>query len=248
MIFLQRPRLPPAASLILALALAACEVGPDYRAPATALAPFHNATDVSDRIAGGAPPLDTWWTGFRDPELDRLIELGLAQNLDLAAALARVQQARAAARAAGAGRLPPLAAAGAGAARPPAAHRSVSEIASNLPGYNRSPRVYDVGAAASWEIDLSGGLSRGEEAAAAEAQLADARLAGTRITVAAEIADAYFQLRGDQARLAVVQQQIDVDAHLLDLIWLQRGQGWRTSVRSPRPKPCCSRRRRRYPC
>lgn len=101
----------------------------------------------------------------------------------------------------------------------------LGEIAKTVPGYNRSQRVYDVGAAASWEIDLFGGLRRGEEAADAEAQAADAAFAGTRIMLAADVADAYFKVRGDQARISVVQQQIDVDAHLLDLIRQLRGRG-----------------------
>ncbi len=87
-----------------------------------------------------------------------------------------------------------------------------------MPGYNRNQRLYDVGAAASWEVDLFGGLQRGVEAADAEEQAADAERLGTRISIAADAADAYFQVRGDQARLAVAQRQIDVDAHLLDLV------------------------------
>jgi NodT family efflux transporter outer membrane factor (OMF) lipoprotein len=75
-----------------------------------------------------------------------------------------------------------------------------------------------VGAAASWEIDLFGGLRRGAEAASAEARAAEAQDAGVRITVAADAADAYFQIRGDQARLAVAQSQIDNDQHLLDIV------------------------------
>src|SRR5260370_13119646 len=49
-----------------------------------------------------APQLDTWWTGFDDPELTRIVERVLNQNLDLAESFARVEQARAAAKEAGA--------------------------------------------------------------------------------------------------------------------------------------------------
>ncbi len=211
--------------IALALALAACEVGPDYQPPAPALAPFHNAAAVDARSATAAPPLDSWWRGFNDPTLDRLIDQALAQNLDLSASLARTQQAQAVAQAAGAQLLPTIDATGQASALHQSLNSPIGEIAKGFPGYNRNQRLYDVGAAASWEIDLAGGLRRGEEAADAEADAANAELAGTRITVAADVADAYFQIRGNQARLAVVQQQIDVDGHLLDLVQQRRSKG-----------------------
>src|SRR5476649_2734056 len=81
----------------LAAALSACAVGPDYVKPADTMpAAFPHA---AANVAGNAAPLtlDVWWTQFNDPALTRIIERVLAQNLDLAAALARVDQARAAA-------------------------------------------------------------------------------------------------------------------------------------------------------
>jgi outer membrane protein TolC len=75
-----------------------------------------------------------------------------------------------------------------------------------------------LGPAASWEIDLFGGLRRGAKAASDEAQAAEADQAGTHISIAADAADAYLQIRGYQARLAVAQDQIDTDAHLLNLV------------------------------
>jgi NodT family efflux transporter outer membrane factor (OMF) lipoprotein len=82
-----------------------------------------------------------------------------------------------------------------------------------------------VGATASWEIDLFGGLRRGAQAARAEAQIAEAERLGARISVSAESADAYFRIRGDQSRISVAQQQIEVDAHLLKLVKARRAQG-----------------------
>jgi outer membrane protein TolC len=102
----QRVILGATAPLVLTMALAACEVGPDYRPPMTTLRPFHNAASVNARVAGTAPPLDAWWNGFNDPELHDLIDRALSQNLDLVASIARVQQAQAAAQAAGAKLLP----------------------------------------------------------------------------------------------------------------------------------------------
>src|SRR6202011_6330084 len=84
---------------------------------------------------------------------------------------------------------------------------------------------YDVGAQASWEIDLFGGLRRTAQAARAEAQAAEAERLGTRISVSADSADAYLQVRGDQARLTVAEKQVDVDSRLLDLVRVRRARG-----------------------
>jgi outer membrane protein TolC len=223
----QVPALVMAGALVSLLS--ACEVGPAYHRPTATLTAFHNAATVDSRRATAAPPLDQWWKGFNDPELDRIEQRALAQNLDLSASLARVQQARAAAQGAGAQLLPTADL----NAQVSALHQSLEsplgELGQALPDYNRDQRLYDVGAAASWEIDLFGGLRRGQEAARAEAQAAEGEGLGTRVSVAADAADAYFRVRGDQAQLDVAQRQIDVDAHLLDLVQLQHSRGIATN-------------------
>ncbi len=221
----RKRQMTAAAGAMLVLGLAGCTVGPDYHAPVVALARFQNASAVDARRAPPAPSLDDWWTGFRDPVLTRIVRRALAQNLDLAAALARVQQARASAQAAGAQLLPTLDLNADATALHQSTDSPIGTVASTLPGYNRDQREYDVGAAASWEIDLFGGLRRGVEAARAETQAAEADQMGTRISIAADAADAYFRVRGDQARLAVAQQQIAVDRHLLDLVHQRRAAG-----------------------
>src|SRR6516164_6713088 len=85
---------------IFAIFAAGCTVGPRYRRPVTTIQPFHNAPSIESRqaILPAAPQLDTWWTGFNDRELIRIVERVIDQNLDLAESLARVEQARAAAK------------------------------------------------------------------------------------------------------------------------------------------------------
>lgn len=207
-----------ASTLILSAILTACAVGPNYNRPKADLVPFHNNPTAAVSSTRSQPSLDEWWSGFSDPTLSEVVERALSQNLDLAASIARVQQARAAA-------------AGAGAALSPSADLNASatyerqstrgafgSVASTIPGYSRGIHDYSVGPAASWEIDLFGGLRRAAGAARAEAEAAEADQAGTRITVAADAADAYLQIRGYQARLAVAQQQIADDEHLLRLV------------------------------
>jgi len=142
-------------ALALGASVTGCAVGPNYQRPSVKLQPFHNAPPIETRTASlPAPPLDQWWTGFHDPELTRIVQRALDQNLDLAAAMARVQQARAAARGAGAQRLP----AGNINASTTTLYQSTESmtgrLASNLPGYSRTQNYYDLGLMASWETDL----------------------------------------------------------------------------------------------
>ncbi len=207
--------------LAAALLLSACQSGPDYQKPETTLAPYH---DMPVKTAE-APPLDQWWTGFKDPALTAIVEKALSQNLDLAASLARVQQARAVARHAGAKLLPT----GEATASASPFHQSLEgplgSIAKHSPGYDRDLVLYDAGVGASWEADLSGGLHRDVENADALSQAAEAEHAGVRVSVAADAADAYLQIRGFQARLAFANAQITADNHLLDLVKLRQRRG-----------------------
>src|SRR5882724_603513 len=201
----------------LAALVEGCSVGPRYKAPTPTIRPFHNPAPM--RADGAqAPPLDTWWEGFGDPELTRIVQRALDQNLDLAASVTRVEQARAAAKEAGA-RLKPS---GALNAQSTSFRQSLESptgrVAGTLPGFDRNQSYLDLGVAASWEIDLFGGLRHGAQAASEEVQAAEAEHLGTRVSIVAEAADAYMQIRGAQARLTFAREQIATDEHLLQLV------------------------------
>jgi outer membrane protein TolC len=89
------------AALAFVVFVEGCSVGPRYKAPTPTIRPFHNPAPTRADGAS-APPLDTWWEGFGDPALTRIVQRALDQNLDLAASVTRVEQARAAAKGAGA--------------------------------------------------------------------------------------------------------------------------------------------------
>jgi NodT family efflux transporter outer membrane factor (OMF) lipoprotein len=216
----------PLASIVAILCLnGGCVVGPQYQAPKADLRPLHNAINSDPATSQSSPPLDEWWIGFQDATLTLVVERTLGQNLELSAALARVYQARAAAREAGARLLPQ----GDLEAQVAQLHQSlgspIGTIGSHLPGYYRNQALYDLGVGASWELDIFGGLRRAREVARAEAEAAEAGRLGVRVTVAAEAADAYLQIRGDQERLEVTQEQIVADANLLELVRLRRQAG-----------------------
>jgi NodT family efflux transporter outer membrane factor (OMF) lipoprotein len=203
--------------LLSATSLAGCTVGPDYRPPEIKLTAFHSGSAAAGTLQR-APALDSWWSGFNDPELTRIIARALSQNLDLSAALARVQQARAAAEEAGADELPIIGAEGSGAAMSQSIRSPLGMVASHEPGYFRAGTDYNLGLGATWELDLFGGLKRGAQASTAEAEAANATRLGVRVTVAADAADAYLQLRGIQVRITVAKQQIATDSELLRLV------------------------------
>ena len=70
-------------ALALSASMTGCAVGPKYRRPTVKLEPFHNAPSIEARTTSlPAPPLDQWWTGFRDPELTRIVKrtLGIEES------------------------------------------------------------------------------------------------------------------------------------------------------------------------
>ena len=227
-----RTELLPRLSAVVAAAVAfssftGCAVGPNYQAP-DVQPPFayHGATALAARDGEtAAPALNAWWRGFDDPELARIVDRAIAQNLDLAASQERVAQARAAAARAGAARLPEASVDGSVARERQSLRSPLGEIASHSPGYERTQTLSDIGVGASWETDLAGGLRRGEEAADAELAVAQAEHAGVRVSLAAEAADAYLRVRGAQARIAIAQRQIDDESQLVDLVKLRRDKG-----------------------
>src|SRR3989449_10378092 len=144
--------LPMGFALALAATLTGCAVGPKYHRQTLKLEPFHNAPSIETRTAVlPAPPLDQWWTGFRDPDLTRIVKRALDENLDLAAAMTRVQQARAAAQGAGARRLPSGSLNASTTSLYQSTEGMTGRLGSHLPGYSRTQNYYDLGFIASGE-------------------------------------------------------------------------------------------------
>ena len=220
------PRVLYLGVLISAVLLTGCAVGPEYRPPSVQLQPFHNAPAIAGRAPdSSAPPLDTWWTGFQDPELTHIVQRALDQNLDLQAAMTRVQQARAVAKEAGAKRLPSGTLNAQAEAFRQSLESQVGRYSPVLPGFSRNQASYDLNVGATWEADIFGGLKRGAQAATAEAQAAEATQMGTRVSIVADAADSYFQIRGAEIRIQLAKEQIDTDDHLVRLVRQRKEAG-----------------------
>ncbi|MDE1918066.1 MAG: efflux transporter outer membrane subunit [Sphingomonadales bacterium] len=208
----------PILTLLASTMLSACTVGPDYHKPEVTLTPAYQTPATLAQADA------RWWTSFHDPMLDHLVEQALVQNLDIAAAAARIDQARGVARAAGAALLPSVGLAGSAEQDHTSLQTPIGAAARQL-GLPRDYALYQLGAQASWEIDLFGGLRRGREAARADLASTLATADAVRLSIAAETADAYLQLRGLQARLAVAQDQLATEQHLVSLVRQQADEG-----------------------
>ena len=201
--------------LILASACAwlvgGCMVGPNYHPPeATAPPAWVGVTEpaaAAASVATPAPPqVVAWWRTFNDPQLTALVEAALTVNLDIQLAAARLRQARAA-RGVTAGGLWPSLDASASYRRVPSSSSSVSVVSS------QGPNVYQTGFDAAWELDLFGGIRRNVEAATATIQAAQAGLQDAQVSLAAEVALNYVQLRGFQQQIVIAQQNLQTQQH-----------------------------------
>lgn len=219
---------PPCFAVIalIGLSVTGCSVGPHYQQPVVMLQPYVNApTIVSQSTLSPPPSLDAWWTGFDDPELTKIVERALAQNLDLAASMTRIEQARAVAKEAGAKRTPYIDLEANDLSFRQSLQSPVGRYGPNFAGYDRNQSYLDLGLGATWETDIFGSLKHGTEAASSEAEAAEAEHLGTRVLIAAEAADAYMQVRGAQVRIAFANEQISTDERLLQLVKQRKDAG-----------------------
>lgn len=216
-------RSSPVALLLLsacALAASGCLVGPDF-VPPERPAPEAWRAQLESGLAPEAPEdalLARWWDALGDPLLSELERRAALGSRDLALAEARLREARARRMGARAGLLP-NSGASAGAAR------SRIESAPVETGER-----YDVGFDASWEIDLFGGLRRGLEAASADLAASEENLRGVRVSIAAEVAQAYVELRALQRRLALAEENVRAQTETLELTRWRSAAGLTTQL------------------
>lgn len=196
--------------------LAACaSVGPDYKgAPAVA----EDAVNAKSFARDGAgtthsEPVAEWWRSLDDARLSELIEAALQHSPTLAATEARLRQSRARFAQQKTQQLPKATA-------------SAAMLDLDRPGADPQwTRLYATGIDATWEIDIFGGTRRAVEAAAADAQAAEADLADAQVSLAAEVANDYAELRAQQQRRLLATQATDDDRRMLALVQQQRAQG-----------------------
>ncbi|MGA7816090.1 efflux transporter outer membrane subunit [Caballeronia sp.] len=232
----------PTAPLFLTLlasacVISACTVGPDYAgAPQVAPDAAHAANFVRTPAVGivstRAP--SQWWLALDDPQLNALIDATLAHNPDVHAAQARLREARAQLQHQQADGMPSVSfdAAALRVRDPNLSSLSSSQGSSGSSSSSGGGplQLYTAGFDASWEIDLFGGTRRAVEAASAQADAVDADLADTQVSLAAEVAQAYVDLRDEQQRLTLAQRSAELEQQMLTLTQQRRARGTAAEV------------------
>ena len=214
----------------LALALAGCAVGPNYRPPAVTTPSAwsqHDQLGVTSAIAD----LSTWWRGFGDPMLDALIDRALARNLDLKIAVANVREARALRGAAAADRAPTVNASGLYSRV-----RDTEHVRPLPPAFDPEYHLFQVGLDASWELDIWGRVRRSVEAADATIEAAEANRRDVLVIVLAEVARNLVEVRTAQQRLLIAESNIQAQQEVVDLtrVRLEAGLGTEVEVAQAR--------------
>ena len=223
------------ALILLAAILSACKVGPNFKPP---------QEPVPDQYAGvkAAPPpapqpsTDSaapsfWWREFHDAELDDLVDTARRGNLDLKGAYLRIVEARIQVQAARAQGLPSLDASasykreqlglagilkaqGVDTATGPTSSPAAQGLIASL---EKPFNIYQLGFDASWEIDLFGKVRRSVEAANAQSVAAVESRNDLLVSLEAEVAQTYFQLRAGQTLRQITLDEIAAQREIADL-------------------------------
>ncbi len=209
-----------ACAMLAALLLTACAGAGPYHAPALPLAPAWTAANATPRA-----PAAEWWRDLGDPALDRLVAAGLSDNSDIAVALARLDQARAAAQVSGAARLPAAQASASVARQRQSLDSGLGQLTRYVPTLSRTQNQGEIGVGASWDIDFAGALAGQERAAKADAVAAQAAFAATRLATTAEIAQSWLAWRSARADRALLGTQRDLIAQQLRIAEAQVARG-----------------------
>ncbi|MDB5216601.1 MAG: efflux system, outer rane lipoprotein CmeC [Myxococcaceae bacterium] len=206
-------------AVLLMLAVAGCAVGPNYERPKVT-SPANHRFDSGPATAASLADLP-WWKVFRDASLQSLVSEALKSNYDLLGAAARVDAARAQARAAGANLWPSVSGAATGS------------YGNSLSGLGASPQPFwtatGLGTAV-WEVDLFGRLRRTAEVAQAQYVSTEEARRGVWLAVLADVAQSYFQLLSLDIQRAIAQRTVAARASTLDFFRVRAEGGVGTDL------------------
>jgi multidrug efflux system outer membrane protein len=195
-------------ALASALALAGCiSVGPDYHRPTEKPVTLQGVDATQQSNANFQAD---WWRQFNDPTLDALIVRAAKNSPDLKIAVARLNESRALLGSARSQQWPDV-----------ETQASYTRSREQTPGFSTQRTTvtrYQAGFDASWELDLFGGVRRSVEAARADSEAGAAALQDAQVSLFAEVARYYFDLRGTQLRLDVAKRDIANQQASLKLI------------------------------
>ncbi len=203
-----------AALALLSLLMAGCAVGPRYKSPQPPEITYHAADPA---LVSATAYNAQWWKQFEDPVLDSLVDRTLTANNSIKIARARLAESRAIYDERRLDRYPTA---------PVEASYNYSK--EQIPGFSddrRTINTFKTGFDAFWELDLFGRVGHGIAAGRAETEAFAADLRDVQVSVTAELARNYFELRGAQWRLAVAERSLANQRETLHLTQLRRDAG-----------------------
>ncbi|MFN4325099.1 MAG: efflux transporter outer membrane subunit [Azonexus sp.] len=201
--------------LALSLALSACAIGPDYLRPASLLPAVFSEAQPADNVAVASNPSINphWWRLFNDATLNDLVDQALSGNASLRQAIARVEQADAVAREAGASFFPQID--GSAAISNTKASTKTATYVATQP---RIRQARSAGLSTAFELDVWGRVRRANEAARATLLASQYSRDAIRLSVAGLVTDTYLALRAYDAQWAISDETVKTREASLKLV------------------------------
>jgi len=239
--------------LSAAVLLGGCTVGPNYKQPPVETPAAWSQVSRHIASANEEVRLTGWWHRFSDPILDELIERATASNHDLRIATARVRQARAERVVVAGGRWPQVNSQASAARLRASEHGTLSGLEQvpvslgDIPLPGEQINLFKAGFDAAWEIDLFGHRRRAVEQADALLQAAEARRDDVLVSLIAEVAREYLELRVLQRRLDVARANVRIQNETAELIAQRRDAGLASDLEVAQARAQLERSRSRLP-
>ncbi|MGA2056357.1 MAG: efflux transporter outer membrane subunit [Bradyrhizobium sp.] len=216
--------------VVFAGALAGCSLGPEYFTPDAAVPVSFTAPPAGNgpQSGGASPDLWQWWRTLHDPQLNGLIDLAIANNLDLKMALDRLQQARLQLTVIGAQAVPQLNG-GVGGGTGTGTDETKGRVAQALRDGDNSGGLQKIsgvgGLDAEWEIDIFGKIASRLQSQVYTAEALKEARDWVYVVIAADVTRLYFDLRARQDRLQILYRSIESSRKVLDLTQTRLDRG-----------------------
>jgi len=216
---------PVAVVGLAVLMVGGCMVGPNYHppqqtVPTTWVGVAETPTGQPSVATAQPADLTQWWRQFNDPTLTALVEEAVKTNLNLRIAEARLRQARATRGVAVGGLWPAVTASG--------SYQRL-HMAGAMPD-DQQQNLYQAGLDAVWELDLFGGRRRNVESANANIQAAIENIRDVQVSLIAEVALNYIQLRGFQQEIVIAQNNLKAQQHTAEITHKRLNVGFASAL------------------
>jgi NodT family efflux transporter outer membrane factor (OMF) lipoprotein len=218
----QGPGIIPVVFCGMLLLLVGCTVGPDYETPELEAVPDAWQNAAAEDIADSSSVLKEWWTAFGDTLLDTLIVRAQEANLDAAQAISRIREARAYHQIAGGDYYPQVGLDGSFTRTEIGENTALGGLAAL--GDNPSNN-WEFGLGASWEIDVFGRVRRTRESTGARVQASIEDYRDVMVSLQAEVAVTYAEVRTTQLRLEFARDNVDSQRETMDIVIAREDAG-----------------------